>query len=51
MTLESEERNKNIDTKSPVTPKSSHHKGSQVQAREDFSRYNHLLVARVRVQR
>lgn len=45
VTLESEERSKTVDTKSPVTPESSHHRGSQVQAREDFSRYNHPLVA------
>lgn len=32
VTLESGVRSKNIDTKSPVTPKSSHHRGSQVQA-------------------
>lgn len=37
VTLESGERSKNIDTKSPVTLKSSHHRGSQVQARGDFS--------------
>lgn len=44
MTLESEGRSKNIDTKSLVTPKSGPHKRCQVRAREDFSRYNHPLV-------
>lgn len=37
MTLENGEKSKNTDTKSPVTLKSSHHGGSQVRARGDFS--------------
>lgn len=37
VTLENGEKSKNTDTKSPVTLKSSHHGGSQVRARGDFS--------------
>lgn len=35
VTLESGDGSQNVDTKSPVTPKSSHQKGSQVQARKN----------------